>query len=331
MFRTCLTDYIQPPLTIEETALAGLSRVDCLLARRPGDVVERGADADALIVFHEVAIPSTVVEALQRCRVIVRAGAGYDNVDLAAAGRRGIAVCNVPDYGVDEVADHAIGLMLACNRGLLLAERRLRHRLEPWNYLAVAPQIRLAGATMGIIGLGRIGTATALRAKALRMRVLACDPYIPAGIDKALGVEMADLDALLRDSDVVSLHVPLTDETRGMIDAAALAKMKPTAILVNTSRGPVVDVDALAHALEQRRLAGAGIDVLPAEPPTGDMPLIRLWQQDHDPPINLAITPHTAFYSEGALVEMRRKAAEEVARVLRGQPPRNCVNRHHLR
>ena len=221
-------------------------------------------------------------------------------------------------------------LMLACYRGLIRAERHLRRTLAPWGYKAVHPVSRLAEATMGIVGLGRIGTAAALRAKAFKMHVLACDPYIPDGADKAVGVELVDLDTLLSRSDVVSLHVPLTEETRGMIEATALAKMKPTAILVNTSRGAVVDIDALAAALEAGRLGGAGIDVLPVEPPSAAIPLIRLWQQDRDPPLNLAITPHTAFYSEAGLIEMRTKAAREVGRVLRGEPPRNCVNLEFL-
>ena len=250
---------------------------------------------------------------------------------IHAAGERGIAVCNVPDYGVDEVADHAIGLMLACNRGLILAERRLRKSMKPWNYHAVEPVFRLSEATMGVIGLGRIGTATALRAKAMKMRVLACDPYVSPGIEKSLGVERVDLDTLLAESDVASLHVPLNDETRGMIDAAALSRMKKHAILVNTSRGAVVDVDALAAALREGRIAGAGIDVLPNEPPAVTEPLIELWRADQDPPVNLAVTPHSAFYSEAGMVEMRIKAAQEIRRVLQGEPPRSCVNAEFLR
>jgi D-3-phosphoglycerate dehydrogenase/C-terminal binding protein len=322
---------MSPPIDIEEAEIGSLARVECLRARSPEALIGRVNDADALLVFHEVSIPSGVIDMLDRCRVIVRCGVGYDNVDLEAAGRRGIPVCNVPDYGVDEVADHAIALMLACHRGLLLAERRLREPLVPWNYLAVRPAFRLSEATMGIVGLGRTGTATAMRAKALKMRVLACDPYIPAGIDKAVGVQMADLDTLLRESDVVSLHVPLTSETRHLIDAAALSKMKPHAILVNTARGAVVDTDALAEALRAEQIAAAGIDVLPVEPPTPELPLIALWREPRERPVNLVLTPHSAFYSEGALAEMRAKGAREVARVLRGEPPRNCVNTHCLR
>jgi C-terminal binding protein len=247
-------------------------------------------------------------------------------VDIAAASRRGIRVCNVPDYGVDEVADHAIALMLAVNRGFVRVERSLRKTLRPWDKRAVEPVPRLAGQTFGVIGLGRIGAATALRAKALRMRVIACDPYLRPGLDKAFGVPLVDKETLLRESDVVSLHTPLTEETRHLIDARALALMKASAILVNTARGAVVDVDALAEALRNGRLFGAGIDVLPQEPPPSDSALVCLWQEDRDPPVNLVITPHTAFYSESAVEEIRVKAAREVARVLRGQPPLNPVD-----
>lgn len=330
MYKVLITDYLTPPATIEQEQLAGFAAVECLQAKSEDELVGKVNDADALIVFHEVDIRQPTIDLLDKCRVLVRCGVGFDGVDLQAAGERGIVVCNVPDYGVDEVADHAIGMMLACNRGLILAERRLRKSMKPWDYHAIEPVLRLSEATMGIIGLGRIGTATALRAKALKMRVLACDPYVSPGIEKSLGVERVDLDTALADSDVVSLHVPLTDETRGMIDAAALARMKPWAILVNTSRGAVVDVDALAVALREQRIAGAGIDVLPSEPPATTEPLIELWRADADPPVNLVITPHAAFYSKAGMVEMRIKAAQDIRRVLEGKKPRSCVNGEFL-
>jgi D-3-phosphoglycerate dehydrogenase/C-terminal binding protein len=320
-----ITDYLAPPATLEEHELAGLARVDCLLAHHPSDLVGRVEDADALIVFHEITLPADLIGRLRRCQVIVRGGVGFDNVDLAAAQARGIPVCNVPDYGVDEVADHALALMLAVNRGFARVERALRRTLQPWDKRAVEPVPRLAGQTLGIVGLGRIGAATALRAKALRMRVIACDPYLRPGLEKVFGVPLVDLDTLLRESDVVSLHTPLTNETRGLINAAALARMKPTAILVNTARGAIVDVDAVVEALQAGRLFGAGIDVLPVEPADPANPLVRLWQEDRQPPVNLVLTPHTAFYSEAAVTEIRVKAAQEVARVLRGEPPRNAV------
>ncbi len=352
MFRVAITNYLSPPAEIEQQALRGVATVECLGARSEADLDERFEAADGLIVFHEITISGASLERLKRCRVLVRCGVGFDNVDLAAAGRLGIYVCNVPDYGVDEVADHAIGLMIACARKIVYVDRRLRAAQGPdfgarassslsggqdarrpaasWGYLTVAPVFRLAGATLGIVGLGRIGTATALRAKAMRMNVIACDPYIPDGRDKALGVRMAGLDELLAESDVVSLHVPLTEETRRMIGREQIARMKKTAILINTSRGAVVDTDALAAALTEGGIAGAGIDVLPHEPPPPDDRLVALWRADTDSPANLVITPHSAFYSEQGLVEMRSKAALEVRRVLEGGRPRNCVNGEYL-
>jgi len=279
MKKVVITDYLTPPPKVEQEVLKEFADVSCLQATSEEALAGRVEDADGLIVFHEISVPASVIARLDRCKVLVRCGVGVDSVDLEAAGTKGIVVSNVPDYGVDEVADHASAMTLACNRGLMVADRGLKSTLEPWNYRGVTPVKRLSVMTLGIIGLGRIGTATALRARALKMRVLACDPYIPSGVDKAIGVEMASFDEVLTESDVVSLHVPLTDETRNMIDANALAKMKSRAVLINTARGAVVDVDALAHALEAGQLAGAGIDVLPVEPPSPESPLIRLWQR----------------------------------------------------
>jgi D-3-phosphoglycerate dehydrogenase/C-terminal binding protein len=330
-YRVAITDCLAPPATIEDTVLAGLAHVECLQARSVADLKNRLSPFHGLLVYHDVSLPAELIAELDQCRVIVRCGVGYDNIDLAAAGRRGIPVCNVPDYGVDEVADHAIGMMLACTRGFLVAERRLRHTLSPWDRHALPIVQRLTGATLGVVGCGRIGTATALRAKALNMQVLICDPYLPPGTEKALGVTRTDLRSLLGASDVVSLHTPLTEETRGLLNSEMLALMKPTAFLVNTARGAVVDIGALADALRRHAIAGAAIDVFPSEPPSTDNPLIRLWQEPSDPPINLVITPHVAYYSDPALTEMRTRGAEEAARVLRNQPPRCCVNQPWLR
>ncbi len=326
MYRVALTDYFSPPALVEEREFAGFATVDCLLGRSPADLLGRVEDYDALIVFHEIQITADVIQRLRRCRVIVRGGVGFDNVDLAAALARGIPVCNVPDYGVDEVADHAIGLMIAVSRGFVHVERALRRTLQPWDKRAVEPVQRLAGQTLGILGLGRIGAATALRAKAMRMRVIACDPFLRPGLEKVYNVPLVDFDTLLRESDVLSIHTPLTDRTRNLFDAPTLARLKPTAILVNTARGAIVDPDALAETLASGRLFGAGIDVLPIEPVSPDQRLIRLWQEDRTPPLNLIITPHVAFYSEAAVDEIRVKAAREVLRVLRGEAPLNRVN-----
>ena len=330
MFKVVITDYVSPPVEPEETIFSGLARVECLLARAPEELVGRVEDADAIIIFHEVSLTSGIIDRLEKCQVIVRGGVGYDAVDYRRAAERGIPVCNVPDYGVDEVADHAIGMMIACSRGFLRVERDLKLSLEPWDCRAVEPVPRLAGATLGIVGLGRIGQATAQRAKAMRMRVIAYDPYLRPGTEKVHGVEMVSFEELLEASDAVSLHVPLTDETRHMIDVDALGRMTPGAILVNTARGAVVDTAALANALREKKIAGAGVDVLPKEPASADDPLIQLWRESGKTQTNLILTPHTAFYSVEGLLEMRTKAAQEIVRALRSEKLINCVNAQWL-
>ena len=326
MQRVVITDYWAPPADVEQDQLTEIATVECLQAKQESDLHNRVGDVDGVILCHEISLTEKIIPELAQCKVIVRCGVGYDNVDLKAAGEHGILVCNVPDYGVDEVADHAIGMMLACNRGLFLADRKLRKTLTPWDMRAVQPIFRISGSTLGIVGLGRIGSATARRAQGLGMKVIAYDPYVRPGTDKVLGVTLVSWDQLLAESDVVSVHTPLTEETRGLVDASALGNMKPSSILVNTARGAVVDTDAVAEALISKTIAAAGIDVLITEPATPETKLVKLWQEEHDPPINLILTPHTAFYSEEGLREMRAKAAQEVARVISGKAPLNCVN-----
>jgi D-3-phosphoglycerate dehydrogenase/C-terminal binding protein len=328
-FKVPITDYVASPAVYEEKVLADIADVPCLEQVEESGLTGEIEEADALIVFHTIRISASSIRRLQKCRAIVRCGVGYDNVDLAAAGAKGIYVCNVPDYGTEEVADHAMALMLACARGLPLTEKGLRKTLAPWNFLAASPLRRLAGATLGIIGLGRIGTAVALRAKGFRLKIVACDPYLPDGYDKALGVTMLPLNELMAVSDIVSVHTPLTPETTQIVGAAQLAKMKPYGILINTARGKCVDVQAVAESLRDGKIGGAGLDVLPDEPPAKDDPIVRLWQQD-DSPVNLIVTPHNAFYTEQSREEMRTKAAMEVRRVLIGEKPRNAVNREFL-
>lgn len=328
-FKVPITDYVASPAIFEEKVLADIADVPCLEQVEESGLTGKIEDADALIVFHTIRISAFSIRRLRKCRAIVRCGVGYDNVDLAAAGAKGIYVCNVPDYGTEEVADHAMALMLACARGLPLTEKGLRKTLAPWNFLAASPLRRLAGATLGIIGLGRIGTAVALRAKGFRLKIVACDPYLPDGYDKALGVTMLPLNELMAVSDIVSVHTPLTPETTQIVGAAQLAKMKPHGILINTARGKCVDVQAVAESLRDGKIGGAGLDVLPDEPPAKDDPIVRLWQQD-DSPVNLIVTPHNAFYTEQSREEMRTKAAMEARRVLVGEKPRNAVNREFL-
>ncbi|MCA9150169.1 MAG: C-terminal binding protein [Planctomycetales bacterium] len=325
MSRVYVTDSLEPPAQLENDVLHGLAEVVCLKCDTAEQLDEQVRDAAALIVYHESVITPRTIAGLQNCRVIVRGGVGYDNIDVAAATERGIPVCNIPDYGVDEVADQAIGSLIALNRGFIRAERRLRFTLSPWDRTATGPAVRLAEATLGIIGCGRIGSAVAVRARALKMRVVVYDPYLRPGMEKVIDVERVDLPTLLATSDMVSVHTPLTPETNRLIDANALSQMKPTALLINTARGAVVDTDAVADALRAGTIAGAAIDVLTIEPPDTRLRLIELWQ-DKSADVNLMITPHTAYYSASAIREIRTKGAAEVARVLRGERPVNCVN-----
>jgi phosphoglycerate dehydrogenase-like enzyme len=294
---------------------------------------ERWSGADALIVYYGVPIDHAVIDRLARCRIVVRAGVGYDQIDVAACGARGIPVCNVPDYGTTEVADHAIALMLGLARGLVSYHARLL--ADPhagWHWLGAPLVRRLRGARFGVVGLGRIGTATARRARALDMTVAFYDPYLPDGADLALGVErMATLEDLLAQSDVVSLHCPMTPETVRMVDDDALAAMKPDALLINTARGGLVDLGALETALREGRLGGAGLDVLPAEPPDPAHPLIQAFRR-REPWLDgkLLLTPHVAWFSEAGRTDLRRKSAETARDFLTQQKLRNCVNRQWL-
>ncbi len=299
-------------------------------AALPAGLLER---ADALIVYHEVVIDAGVIARLERCRAIVRAGVGFDHIDVAAAGAAGIPVCNTPDYGTSEVADHAIALMLAFARGIAAFQPLMRAdpvaNFRPW---AAPFLMRLRGRRIGIVGCGRIGTATALRAKALGMEVVFYDPYLPAGQEIALGLgRVGSLAELLETSHVVSLHTPLTEETRGLIGADALAAMRPEAVLVNTARGAVVDTAALLAALREGRIAAAGLDVLPVEPADPADPLVAAFLAD-DPALSgrLLLTPHAAWNCPDSEADARRLSAETTRLYLCDGTLRNCVNQAWL-
>lgn len=327
-YRVVITDFITDDLEPERQVLGDLADVEALDAYSEDELVGRVEDADALVLYHNLGIYRKTIERLERCKVIVRGGVGIDNVDRDFARQRGIPVANVPDYGTADVADSAIGLMLALTRGLHYANSRLRAGLGDWCYEEVQPLQRLRGQVFGVIGLGRIGTAAALRAKALEMDVAYYDPYKPYGYDKSLGIRHIErLDDLLAQAYVLSLHCPLTDETRHMIDAAAIAKMPRGSYLVTTARGAVVDTAAVPDAIASGHLAGAGIDVLPHEPPPDDDPLIVAWRNpDHPAHHRLIVNPHMAFYSEQGLWDMRTKSSTACRRALLGERIPNVVN-----
>ncbi len=327
-FHVIIADFLHDELQPERQILGEIAEVTALGARSEDELVGRIERADAVIIYAELELTRRTIERLERCKLIVRGGVGLDNVDLEFARQRGIPVANVPDYGSEEVADTAIAMTLALTRGVHLLNSRLRARQGAWSHEQVAPLRRLRGRTFGVVGLGRIGTACALRAKALGMDVVFYDPYKPDGYDRALGVGRAEtLEELLAQSLVITMHCPLTDETRQMIGAAAIAKMPRASYLVNTSRGGVVDTRTLPDALASGHLAGAGIDVLEKEPPPDDDPLLVAWRDpNHAAHHRLILNPHAAFYSEEGLLDIRRKSAEACRRALLGLPLRNVVN-----
>ncbi|WP_297845335.1 C-terminal binding protein [uncultured Roseibium sp.] len=285
---------------------------------------------DAMVVWHEMPVSPQLISKLDRCKIIVRAGVGFDHIDLQAAASAGIPVCNTPDYGTSEVADHAIALMLTMRRGIASYHRNLMQSPQDGFDHARAPLLaRLRGKTFGVIGLGRIGIATALRAKAFGMRVLAYDPLVSRGTEIAAGVDRCDhLEELLSQSDVVSLHCPLTAETRNMINAERLSMMQPHAILINTARGAIIDVNALLDALRQQTIAGAGIDVLPVEPPSKSDEIALAYANGTDPIVGerLFVTPHAAWSSPESVADARRLSVETAMQFLREGRLRNLVN-----
>jgi phosphoglycerate dehydrogenase-like enzyme len=284
-------------------------------------------------IVSSIDVPANFLPLLEQCRIVVAPRVGVDGFDLAGWGALGIPVCNVPDYGVQEVADHVFGFLLALVRGIPFHDRALREDLAGnWRPTLNPLGRRLSACTLGIVGLGRIGTAVALRARAFGMTVTFFDPYRPAGADVALGIDRADsLDALLAAADVVSLHTPLTAETKGMIDAAALAHSKPGQMLINTARGELVDLDALQCALATDRLRAAALDVLPEEPPRHVHPLLEAWAQD-TPWLRgrLLLTPHTAYLTPESAHDKRAKGAAVAVRYLREGVLENCINAEFL-
>lgn len=327
-YRVVVTDFLTDDLAPERRVLADLAEVSALGAMHEDQLIGQVEEADALIVYHVIRLTEKTIQRLRRCKLIVRGGVGFDNVDGAACRQRGIPLANVPDYGTEEVADTALAMMLSLARGVHLLNSRLRAGGGPWSYLQAAPILRLRGRVLGIVGLGRIGTAMALRGKALGMEVWFYDPYKPDGYDKALGIRRVEtLEELAQSAHVLSIHCPLTDETRRMIDGRILRLMPQGSYLINTARGGIVAAEAVLQALVEGHLAGAGLDVLEHEPPAEEEPLLRAWRDPNHPAHHrLIINPHSAFYSVEGLDDMRRKAAEACRRALLGLPLRNVVN-----
>ncbi|HEX3727280.1 MAG TPA: C-terminal binding protein [Pirellulales bacterium] len=326
--KVAITDFIAGPLEVERRILGEVAQIVALDASHESELVGQIEDAAAIMMYHTVSITAQTIDRLKNCKLIVRCGVGYDNVDWRLARQRNIAVANVPDYGTEEVADTAIGMALSLTRGIAEFNSRCRDAVGKWMYTEAQPIWRLRGRVFGIVGLGRIGSATALRAKALGMDVAFFDPYVPDGRDKSLGVRRVEsLDELLAQAHVLSMHCPLTSETRHIVGAAAIAKMQPGSFLINTARGGVVDAAAIPAPIASGQLAGAGIDVLEEEPPPADHPLLVAWRDPRHPAYHrVIVNPHAAFYSEEGLTDMRVKGSEACRRALLGLALRNVVN-----
>lgn len=274
------------------------------------------SNADAIMV-REATVSRPMIEAMQQCRVIVRYGVGVDNIDSQAAKEKGIYVANVPDYGSEDVAEHALALLLAATRRIATRNRDVRD--DQWGIGQREPMFRLAGKILGVVGFGRISRCFVQKASGFGFkRILVVDPLLTDEQASQAGVTRVNLDTLCREADFISLHAPLTPDTHHLIGEAELAKMKPSAVLVNTSRGGLIDEQALINALLQKRIFAAGLDVFESEPLSAKSPLLQM--------DNTLCTDHTAWFTEESVVELQSKAAHEVRRAFEGEHPLNWVN-----
>lgn len=312
---------LYPDNAVEDPILAGGARLlrgsaRASLAELPDDLC---AQADALMTLR-LAVPAAQLDRFPKLRVVLRMGVGYDRVDRVECARLGITVANIPDYGTEEVADHAIALALGLRRGLFLHHETQRASPPaPWGVIETPLVRRLSAQRFGVLGLGRIGTAVALRAKAFGFDVVFFDPGLPNGADRALGIRRAaSLEALMAQADVLSIHAPLTRGTRGLVGAAELALLPEGAVVVNTARGPILDLEAMEAGLRSGRIAGAGLDVIPVEPPIEAVPVLLRAYRDREPWLQgrLVVTPHSAFHTPEAWDDIRLKGIETMRDVL---------------
>ena len=315
-----VTDHVFADLEPTERALARLGAdVRLAEAKTPEAILAVAREADGMIVCY-ADVTAGIIEELEKCQVIARTGIGVDNVDVDAATRAGIVVTNVREYCDDEVSDHAMALLLALVRKIPFLNEKVRG--GTWGAGSAKPIHRIRGKVLGLVGFGNIPRQVAVKAHGFGMEVQASDPYVDADTFASHGVRGVDLDELLSTSDYISVHAPLTEETHNMFNANAFSRMKRGAFLVNTARGPLVDVEALVDALDAGQIAGAGLDVLPEEPTVADL---RLLGRD-----DVLVTPHVGFYSEDSMIDLQAKAAEQVALVLSGEDPLYPVNAEAL-
>jgi D-3-phosphoglycerate dehydrogenase len=314
--KVVLTDYVWESLDVEHKTLEGVASLVALKTKTPAEFLPEAADCDALLNTYAGPITAEAMARMPKCRIIARYGIGVDTIDLDAATAAGIIVTNNPTYCIEEVAEHTMALLLAGARKVAFYDRLVRQ--GRWEVPPGKPLFRLVGRTLGLVGFGNIARAVAARAAAFGMRVLYSDPFVQQGQFPVPG-EKTELFAMFGESDFVSLHPPLLPETRGMMNDAAFARMKPTAFLINCSRGPIVDTPALVRALDAGRIAGCALDTTDPEPLPDPHPL-----RGRE---NVILTPHVAWYSEQAMVGLQAGAPSEVRRVLTGQWPVHVVNR----
>lgn len=325
--KVVVTDYIEENLDWEAEELnkrgGFIFRAFQLKSTSEDEIADQIGNADVVVV-NMVRMTESLLSKLPQCKLLIRHGIGYDNVDVDACTRLGIQFAYQPDYCKIDVAEHAIALILACGRKVVWGRRTLDRSSASgqWDFSDLFPIYRLEGKTVGIIGVGRIGSRVYLKLRSFGFNLVGCDPYLDEARVKELGIRLASHEEVFRTADYVTIHTPLTPETRHMINAHTLSLMKPTAYLINTSRGLMVDHDALAEALRARRIAGAAIDVYDVEPPPPSFPLFGL--------DNVILTPHSAWASEEAGWEIRRSILDDIIAFAEGRPARCVVNKEVL-
>jgi D-3-phosphoglycerate dehydrogenase len=319
-FKVAVTDYNFPNLDIEKSVLeeAG-AELFPKICKNENELIEHIKDADG-IIDQFFPITRRAIEHLQKCKVIAVYGIGTNQIDIKAASEKQILIVNVPDYCIDEVATHAVALLLGCAREVSNYDRLVKN--GNWAYMALKLH-RFCGKTVGIVGMGAIGKSVAKKLSGFELKLIGYDPYVDDKTMSSCGVEKVEIEDIFRNSDFITLHLPLTENTKNLISADILGLMKPTAYLINVSRGGLVDEAALINLLNMSKIAGVALDVLAKEPPDSNSQLIT-----HSKSV---ITPHIAWYSDESYIELRVKVAQSVADVLNGRTPKSVVNKHMIK
>jgi D-3-phosphoglycerate dehydrogenase len=317
-FKVVVSDYILPDLEIEREMMEAIgAELVVGQCQSAAELIELAHDADAMFNTYFGPIGDEVYAGCPKLKVVVRFGIGYDTIDVEAATRHGVMAVNVPDYCIDEVSDHAIGLWLALGRKIVSADRMVR--TGEWGMKPLQPVLKLQGQTVGIIGLGRIGKQVARKLSAFGVELLFADPHVDADVDLGgVACRKVELEELCRTSDAITVHALAHDETHHLLNAECFGQMEQCPIIVNTARARLIDTDALVAALQKGQVRGVGLDLVEGEELPADHPLMQF--------DNVVITPHVAWYSEASIVELRRKAAQEIVRVLQGGRSVNLLN-----